>query len=378
MTKGKIGALLTALSVLIGFGVIAGCSNEPAAANTPSAPKPALNVSAIQPVMRDIPMTLTANGSIAAWQEAIIGAEVSDLRLTEVNVQVGEAVRKGQVLAVFSDESVLADVAQSRAALAEAEANLADARDNAERAKQISDSGALSSQQVNQYLTGEKTARAKMQSAKAQLDSQLLRLKYTRVLASDDGVISSRSATLGAVAAKGQELFRMVRQNRLEWRGEVTAAEMAQLRPGITVSVEVPNVGSIKGKIRSLAPTLDVKSRNGLVYVDLPDAARHGLRAGMFARGEFEIGINTGLLVPQDAISLREGFSYVFKLGEQNGELTKVTQVKVQLGRRTGDSLEIRSGLQPDDRLVASGASFLADGDVVRMVQQDTVRAMRQ
>jgi RND family efflux transporter MFP subunit len=378
MTKGKIGALLTALSVLIGFGIIAGCSNEPAAANTPSAPKPALNVSAIQPVMRDIPVTLTANGSVAAWQEAIIGAEVSDLRLTEVNVQVGEAVRKGQVLAVFSDESVLADVAQSRAALAEAEANLADARDNAERAKQISDSGALSSQQVNQYLTGEKTARAKMQSAKAQLDSQLLRLKYTRVLASDDGVISSRSATLGAVAAKGQELFRMVRQNRLEWRGEVTAAEMAQLRPGITVSVEVPNVGSIKGKIRSLAPTLDVKSRNGLVYVDLPDAARHGLRAGMFARGEFEIGINTGLLVPQDAISLREGFSYVFKLGEQNGELTKVTQVKVQLGRRTGDSLEIRSGLQPDDRLVASGASFLADGDVVRMVQQDTVRAMRQ
>jgi RND family efflux transporter MFP subunit len=378
MTKGKIGALLTALSVLIGFGIIAGCSNEPAAANTPSAPKPALNVSAIQPVMRDIPVTLTANGSIAAWQEAIIGAEVSDLRLTEVNVQVGEAVRKGQVLAVFSDESVLADVAQSRAALAEAEANLADARDNAERAKQISDSGALSSQQVNQYLTGEKTARAKMQSAKAQLDSQLLRLKYTRVLASDDGVISSRSATLGAVAAKGQELFRMVRQNRLEWRGEVTAAEMAQLRPGITVSVEVPNVGSIKGKIRSLAPTLDVKSRNGLVYVDLPDAARHGLRAGMFARGEFEIGVNTGLLVPQDAISLREGFSYVFKLGEQNGELTKVTQVKVQLGRRTGDSLEIRSGLQPDDRLVASGASFLADGDVVRMVQQDTVRAMRQ
>lgn len=378
MTKGKIGALLTALSVLIGFGIIAGCSNEPAAANTPFAPKPALNVSAIQPVLRDIPVTLTANGSIAAWQEAIIGAEISDLRLTEVNVQVGEAVRKGQVLAVFSDESVLADVAQSRAALAEAEANLADARDNAERAKQISDSGALSSQQVNQYLTGEKTARAKMQSAKAQLDSQLLRLKYTRVLASDDGVISSRSATLGAVAAKGQELFRMVRQNRLEWRGEVTAAEMAQLRPGITVSVEVPNVGSIKGKIRSLAPTLDVKSRNGLVYVDLPDAARHGLRAGMFARGEFEIGINAGLLVPQDAISLREGFSYVFKLGEQNGELTKVTQVKVQLGRRTGDSLEIRSGLQPDDRLVASGASFLADGDVVRMVQQDTVRAMRQ
>ena len=369
MIKGKTGALLTALSVLIGIGIIAGRSSHSATADTAPAPKPALSVTVIQPAMRDIPITLTANGSIAAWQEAIIGAEISDLRLIEVNVQVGETVKKGQLLAVFSDESVLADVAQSRAALAEAEANLADARVNAERAGQISASGALSSQQVNQYLTGEKTAKAKVQSAKAQLDSQLLRLKYTKVLAGDEGVISSRSATLGAVAAKGQELFRMIRQNRLEWRGEVTASEMAQLKPGIAVSVEVPNVGSIKGKIRALAPTLDVQSRNGLVYVDLPDAAQHGLRAGMFGRGEFQIGINAGLIVPQTALSLREGFSYVFKLGEQNGKLAKVSQVKVQLGRRTGDSLEILSGLNPGDRLVAIGASFLTDGDTVQVVQ---------
>ncbi|MCK9394984.1 MAG: efflux RND transporter periplasmic adaptor subunit [Methylobacter sp.] len=368
MTKGKIAALLATLSVLIGIGIIAGRSN-PSAADTASAPKPALSVTVIQPAMRDIPMTLTANGSISAWQEAIIGAEVSDLHLTEVNVQVGETVKKGQVLAVFSDESVLADVAQSRAALAEAEANLADARVNAERAQQISASGALSSQQVNQYLTGEKTANAKVQSAKAQLDAQLLRLKYTKVLASDDGVISSRSATLGAIAAKGQELFRMIRQNRLEWRGEVTAAEMAQLKPGMTVSVEVPNVGNINGKIRSLAPTLDVQSRNALAYVDLPDAARHGLRSGMFAKGEFYIGVKAGLTVPQTALSLREGFSYVFKLGKQNGDLSKVSQVKVQLGRRTGDSLEILSGLNPEDRLVAAGSSFLTDGDTVQVVQ---------
>lgn len=368
MTLRKTGAFLTALIVLIGFALVAGCSNKPAADHA-SAPKPALNVTIIQPVMRDIPTTLTANGSIAAWQEAIIGSEISDLRLTEVHVQVGETVKKGQVLAIFSDESVLTDVAQSRAMLAEAEANLADAQANAERATHISASGALSSQQVNQYLTGEKTAKAKVQSAKAQLDSQLLRLKYTRVLASDEGVISSRSATLGAVTARGQELFRMIRQNRLEWRGEVTATEMAQLKPGMTASVVVPNVGNIKGKIRALAPTLDEKSRNGLVYVDLPEAARHGLRAGMFANGEFEIGGSSGLTVPQTALSLREGFSYVFKLGEQNGDLAPVSQVKVQLGRRTDDSFEIVSGLKADDRLVAGGASFLADGDTVRVVQ---------
>ena len=198
--------------------------------------------------------------------------------------------------------------------------------------------------------------------AKAQLDSQLLRLKYTRVLATDDGVISSRSATLGAVTAKGQELFRMIRQNRLEWRGEVTAAEMAQLKPGIAVTVDVPNVGSINGSLRSLAPTLDVQSRNGLVYVDLPGAALAGMRAGMFGQGKFALGSRPGLTVPQDALSLREGFSYVFRLAGQTGDRAKVNQVKVQLGRRIGDNLEVISGLNPEDRLVAAGASFLADG----------------
>jgi RND family efflux transporter MFP subunit len=346
-----------------------GCSKKSETDEKAISPKPALSVTVVQPTLHDIPLTLTANGSIAAWQEAIIGSEIGDLRLIKVNAQVGDVVKKNQVLAVFSDESVLADIAQSQAAVAEAEANLAEAKTNAEGAKQVSSSGALSKQQVNQYFTGEKTAKAKLQSAKAQLDSQLLRLKYTKVLASDDGVISSRSATLGAVASKGQELFRLIRDNRLEWRGEVTAAEMALLKTGMTVSVEVPNVGKVAGKLRALAPTLDEKSRNGLIYVDLPDASKHGLRAGMFARGEFEMGMSAALTVPQTALSLRDGFSYVFKLAAQNGDLGKVSLVKVQLGRRTADSFEIISGLKSDARLVATGASFLTDGDTVRVVK---------
>jgi len=370
MTKGKIGVLFAALLLLIGIGVAIGRVSQPAPSTEAPAANPALSVSAIRPQTHDIPLSLTANGSIAAWQEAVIGAEIGDLRLSAVNVQIGEAVKKGQVLATFSDESVLADVAQARGVVAEAEANLAEARLNAERARKVSVSGALSAQQVDQYLTGAKTAEAKLQSAKAQLDAQLLRLKYTKVLASDDGVISARSATLGAVAAKGQELFRLIRQNRLEWRGELTAAEMTQLKPGNKVRVEVPNVGSIDGEVRFLAPTLDVQNRNGLVYVDLPHAAQTGLRAGMFARGEFELGSSTALTVPQEALSLRDGFSYVFLLTEQTEDRARVKQVKVQLGRRNGDQVEILAGVAAEDRLVAGGASFLADGDSVRVVTQ--------
>jgi RND family efflux transporter MFP subunit len=330
--------------------------------------RPTLSVTVIEPELRNLPQTLSANGSIMAWQEAIIGAEVSGLRLAAVNAQVGDKVHKGQVLALFADDSVQAEVAQSRALLAEAQAAHADASINADRARKISSSIALSAQQVGQYLTSEKTAEARVASAKAALDAQLVRLHHTKVLASDDGVISSRSATLGAVAAPGQELFRLIRQNRLEWRGEITASEMSQLKTDLAVSVTVPDVGTVIGKVRALAPSLDFQSRNGLVYVDLPNAAEQSLRAGMFARGEFELSSSNALTVPQEALSLREGFSYVFRLSEQNGDLAKANQIKVQLGRRQDNRIEIISGINSGDRLVASGAAFLADGDSVKVV----------
>lgn len=372
MTKGKSAAIWIAAIVFIGFSIafVRSIQEPEPIANTAPVARPALSVTVIQPVKLDISRTLAANGSVAAWQEAIIGAEVGDLRLDEVRAQVGEMVRKGQILAVFANESVSADVSQSKAALAEAEANLEEAHLNADRARKAAPSGALSKQQIIQYLTSEKTTKAKLESAKAQLNSQLLRLRYTRVIASDDGVISSRSATLGAVATPGQELFRLIRQNRLEWRAEVTAAEMAQLKPGLAVSIEIPNVARVDGKVRFVAPTIDANNRNGLVYVDLPDAAAHGIRAGMFAQGEFHLGSEVALAIPQEALSLRDGFSYVFRLGELAKDQAKVTQIKVQLGRRSGDSYEVLSGLDPEDKLVASGAAFLVDGDNVRVVQK--------
>lgn len=369
MIKIKLMVLPLALLGCVGLSLVLGNSRA-AQPVQPPAGNPALNVAVTQPELREIPLMLSANGSIAAWQEAIIGAEIGDLRLKQVSVQVGETVKKGQVLAEFTDESVLADVAQSRASLAEAQANLAAAKVDAERANRIASAGAISAQQIDQYRTGEKTASAKVQVAKAQLDSQLLRLKYTKVLASDDGVISSRSATLGAVAVKGQELFRLIRQNRLEWQAEVTAAEMAQLKPGMKVNVDVPEVGRCAGVIRYIAPTLNVQSRNGLVYVDLPNAAEAGMRTGMFAHGEFNLGVSRVLTIPQAAMVLRDGFSYVYRLTDQNGDRAQVNQVKIQLGRRAGERLEIISGLVAEDRIVAGGAAFLADGDSVRVVPQ--------
>ena len=163
----------------------------------------------------------------------------------------------------------------------------------------------------------------------------------------------------------------MIRQGRLEWRGEVTASDMASLKPGMPVVVTPANGAGLKGTVRMVAPTVDATTRNGIVYVDLPANGTGGVaRAGMFARGEFEVGSGSGLTLPQSAVLLRDGFSYVLRVGADS----KVSQVKVGVGRRVGDRIELTSGLAADARVVAAGGGFLADGDTVRVVDAAAAR----
>ncbi len=331
-------------------------------AGKPAAPKPALSVTTTQLQRSTLPLRVTANGSIAAWQEASIGTEANGLRLADVRVNVGDIVRRGQVLATFAPDTVQAEVAQSRAALAEAEGLLAEAALNAQRARDLQPSGALSAQQINQYLTAERTAKARLDAQRALAQTQQLRLRQTQVLAPDAGVISGRSATVGAVLPAGQELFRMIRQGRLEWRAEVPADDMAKVRAGMPVTLAPASGMAIAGTVRMVAPTVDPQTRNGLVYVDLKQP--EGARAGMFARGEFEVGSAEGWTLPQSAVLLRDGFSHVLKVGADS----KVAQVKVGVGRRLADRIEIVAGVAPTDRIVATGGGFLGDGDTVRVV----------
>jgi RND family efflux transporter MFP subunit len=340
-----------------------------------AAPKPALTVTVVKPTNASLPIRLTANGNVAAWQEASVSSESNGLRLTEVRVNVGDVVKAGDVLAVFSADTVNADVAQAKAALLEAQASAADAVANAARARTLQDSGALSAQQISQYNTAEQTANARIASAQAALATQQLRLKYTKVVAPDSGIISARTATVGAVSAPGTELFRMIRQGRLEWRAEVVAQDLRSIRPGTAALVKAANGSEATGKVRMIAPTVDVQTRSALVYVDLPAGAGNGgkngdapFKAGMFASGQFELGSSDALTVPQQAIVVRDGFSFVFRVGADN----HVTQVKVQPGRRLGDRIEVVGGLRADTPVVLRGAGFLNDGDLVHVVAEQT------
>ena len=365
--KSVIVVAIAVLAVAAGAYYFLAPQRQAAAQQAQAAPKPALTVTVETPRSVRLPIRLAANGNIAAWQEAVIGAESSGLRLTEVRVNVGDMVKAGQVLATFATDSVQADVAQARASLLEAQANAADAAANAERARSLQSSGALSTQQINQYLTTEKTAKARAEAAQSVLGAQQLRGRQTQVLAPDSGVISARTATVGSVVGSGAELFRMIRQGRLEWRAEVTSAELGRIQPGTPVSVVPASGGELRGRVRMVAPSVDPQTRATLVYVDLPASSKTSTaRAGMFARGEFELGATDALTVPQRALVVRDGFNYLFRLGEGN----RVSQLKVQTGRLASERVEVVSGLPADARIVVNGAGFLNDGDLVRVGEE--------
>jgi RND family efflux transporter MFP subunit len=247
----------------------------------------------------------------------------------------------------------------------EAQANAIDAAANAARARMLKESGALSAQQVGQYLAADQAAKAKVAAARAMLSSQQLRMKYVQVIAPDSGIISERKATVGAVTSAGTELFRMIRQGRLEWRAEVTASELGRLKAGTDALVTAANGTQLKGKVRMIAPTVDAQSRSALVYVDLLPAAEDAApaKAGMYARGEFDLGASSAFTVPQQAVVMRDAFTYVFRVNPDG----RVSQLKIQTGRRIGDRVEVLDGLAQDAAVVAAGAGFLNDGDLVRV-----------
>ncbi|MFA6309914.1 MAG: efflux RND transporter periplasmic adaptor subunit [Sterolibacterium sp.] len=352
---------LALLALCSGTAIAAADNDKPAA-------KAALTVAAVLPQTATWPETIAAGGNIAAWQEAMIGTEIGNLRIVEVLANIGDRVHKGQVLARLDSETVATEVAEARAAVAELEAALAEAKANSERARKLQAQGFFSPQQGTQYLTAEQTARARLDAARARRQAAELRLAKTGVVAPDHGIISARVATAGSLTQAGQELFRLIRGGRLEWRAEVTAAELLRFKPGVVATLTGPNGQRVQGRVRTVAPTADPQTRNALVYVDLPATGGGILRAGMFARGEFELGQAAALTLPQSAVLLREGFSYVFVIDGGSAALGKVSQLKVATGRRLGDRIEVLGGLAAGQRVVVGGAAFLADGDTVRVV----------
>lgn len=364
--KADLKKMFLGLAVILAAGTALstlkhGSSPEKTA---PAAAKAVLSVTTVLPEHKRWPVELSANGSIVPWQEGVISAETGGLRITALHVDVGDHVRRGQLLAELSRDSVKADVRRYEAALASAKASLAQAKANADRARLVKGSGAISEQQVNEYLANEKTAAANVEVAEAQLAAQKVTLAQTRIVAVDDGTITSRSGVLGQVVATGAELFRLQRQDRLEWQAEVDAKQLLMVQTGARAEVTLPSGKIVQGAVRVASPTLSASTSRANVLVTLPYST--GAKSGMFASGRIIAGEKGVLAVPEGALVQRDGRSYLFEVGAGN----KVQRRLVSVGGHREGMVEVSGGLDVRASLVASGGTFLSDGDTVRITKE--------
>lgn len=321
----------------------------------------ALTVTAEVPVEREWPETVLAGGWLKPWHEAISAAEISGLRITDVFVDIGSVVTKGQVLARLADDIVRADLRKEEALLATAKVDLARAKANAERARKMKGSGVLSDEKIIEYLSTEQRAMAGIESAQALVESQKIRLSQTTIVAVDDGLITSRSAQLGAVVASGTELFRLVRQQRIEWQAEVSARYRPFIKEGLAATIHGPGGQQIKGTVRLVAPTVSADTGRAPVYISLPAEAHPPI--GLYATGQIELGTEAALTVPETALFVRDGLNYLFTVDGDK----RVTRLRVETGRRNDGEVEILSGLNRLAKVVATGGAFLSDGALVRV-----------
>lgn len=361
--KMKVFIMITIAAVLVFAGFV--LLRKPAQTEpTTKSDNAVLSVTETRPEQKQWPVELPASGTIVAWQEAVIGAETGGLRITALYADVGDRVNRGQVLAELSRDTVLAEVRRYEASLASAKASLSKAMVDADRARLVKGSGAISEQQVNEYLVAEETARANVDLAEAQLAEQKVTLSQTRIVAVDDGLITSRSALLGQVVSSGAELFRLQRQGRLEWQAEVDAKQLTMIRDGAKATINLPSGEVLHGAVRLASPTLSTSTSRANVFVSLPKGSV--AKAGMFVNGRIEAGIKTALAVPESAVVLRDGHSYVFEIGPGS----KAVRHEVNVGVHRDGLVEIGGGLSGQVRVVRSGGAFLSDGSLVKVVME--------
>jgi RND family efflux transporter MFP subunit len=318
----------------------------------------ALTISAGVSQSVEWPVAVRASGQIVPWQEVVVSARSSGLALTAINADVGQVVRKGEVLARFDDRTARAEVAQTEANLAQAEASANQSNLNRDRMVTLKGTGAVSEESILQAVTQAETSHTQVAVARANLDAAKVRLENTLVVAPDGGQILTKTATLGQAFGTATELFRLIRQNRLEWRAEVAATELTRVAVGQAVDIVLPDGSKVSGRVRLIAPAINAASRLGMVHVDIK--SNTSARSSMFAEGTIQTGKAAAVVVPADSVVIRDGKSFVFAI-----ERERARRIAVTTGRRQPGFIEVIQGVAANQKIAVRGAGFLSDGDQV-------------
>ncbi len=373
------------------FGLAASAALAEEAA--PAAPSLAPAVTVVRAAERELVERAIVTGTLVPREEVLVAPEVEGLRITEVLVEEGAVVKQGQVLARLSRDILDATLAQNTAALARAEAAIAQAQSQIvqaeaaqteaaqalERARALMRSGNTTEAQLEQRISlaraaegrlaaarnGLSMAEAEKRSAEALRQEIEVRLDRTEIKAPRAGIVSRKTARIGATAAaSGEPLFRIIAEGEIELEGEVTETQILRVREGASAEISMGQDRTIRGRVRNVLPEVDRATRLGKVRISL--GSDPSLRIGAFARGTVEIARRTGVAVPVSSVVYgAEGATAQVVAGN------KVQSRRVRTGLSAEGFVEIETGIASGELVVAKAGSFLRDGDTVRAVVSD-------
>ena len=366
------------------------CVVPPAAKAEAEAPRevepPAVTV--VKAETRRFTDRLFVSGTLTAREEVMVAPKIADLTVVEIDAEDGDHVKQGQLLAKLDRKQLNAQLAQNDAAIARAEASINQATSlvaqsasqldwaasEYERAQKLGP-GVMAASTVEQRQINQKTAQAALSAAKdalavAQADLKarqadreelMVRIGRTEVRAPVNGVISRRSARIGALAApSGEPLFRIISDDAIDLVADVPEQWLPRLKLGMSATLKLPGVEKpVAGAVRLVDQEVDKAARTGKARIALSDVSH--ARLGAFASGELDLASRDGVAAPTTAVKRDgdEGVALVVKDG-------KVEARRVKLGIVEGDQVEILSGVKPGETLVARAGSFLRPGDKVR------------
>lgn len=337
---------------------------------TPAIVQAASLTVSVEKVRKDeIASVITASGTVQARQEATIGSQTSGLQLTEVLVDEGDHVSKGDVIARLDDAVLKAQLAEQKATVEQARATLEAAETASARAQKLITSNAISSETAEERATTVKISQAQLAQAQAAADNIAAQLARTEIHAPFDGSVSTRPAVAGSIVQSGTELMKIVRDGKVEVAVQVPEKDLPAIATDQAATITDAAGKMLSGKVNSIAEKVDGTTRLGTVYVVPQDNS--GLRPGMFARVSIATSSAEILNIAESALTWRDGKPNVFVVGESG----KVAARSVATGSRKAGRVAIVSGLTQGESVVVSGAGLLNDGNLVRVAAGDAGQA---
>jgi RND family efflux transporter MFP subunit len=354
--------LLSVLFILaVAGGGLGGCSTGKPVAS--ASPEIVSGIAVVTAQRSTVPDWLEATGTVRAAQTSQIASQTVG-NIVAVSAKEGDHVESGQVLAMIDDSQPIAAVEQASAALIAAqkevsfaESEFALTESTLKRYQQLYEKKSISPQEFDEIKTRYQSAEARRDMARAgeaQANAALTQarttLSYTRVRAPFAGVVIEKKADAGTLASPGMPLFTLEDTRRYRLEAAVDENNIGLVRMGESVPVVINAFGNaeISGKVVEIVPAADPGSRSFLVKISLPTDTR--LRSGLFGRARFARGSRPALFIPETAIIERGQLRGVFVVDQ-----SQIAQLRyVTLGQPSGQQVEVLSGLQDGEKLVAA------------------------